>query len=350
MMQIQSEFQGLLNNRPGFGALPLQRLGMDEAVSLLRTAANAGITFFDTARLYTDSEEKIGAAFSDRPDRRRGLLIATKTMSATREGMEADLAASLAALRTGYVDLYQVHNAKSVPAPGSEVYDTLTSMKERGAVRAIGLTAHSLPVALEAARSGLYAAVQYPFSLLADDRERDLVRLCRERGVTFIAMKALAGGLITDIAAAYAFIASHPGVLPIWGVQSERELNDFLRLEADPPLFDAAMRERVAAERAALAGQFCRGCGYCLPCPQDIAIPYVARMKRLLRRSPWRQYAAKEWAGMMKNARSCIECGECAERCPYGLDTPALVADNCIDYEAFMAERGIVPGGSSRLS
>lgn len=344
MVHIQPGFLNVAINQPGFGALPLQRLGMDEAVSLLRAAANAGITFFDTARVYTDSEEKIGAAFSDQPGRRGSLIIATKTMSTTREGMEADLAASLAALRTDYVDLYQVHNAKSLPAPGSEIYDTLVSMKERGAIRAIGLTSHSLPVALEAARSGLYATVQYPFSLLADDRELALVRLCRDNGVTFIAMKALAGGLITDIAAAYAFIASHPGVLPIWGVQAERELNDFLRLAADPPLFDAAMGERVAAERAALAGQFCRGCGYCLPCPQDIAIPYVARMKRLLRRSPWQRYADKEWADRMKTARSCIQCGECAERCPYDLDTPTLIADNCADYEAFMAERGAFSG------
>ena len=344
MPDITLGASGITVNRLGFGALPLQRLGMSEAVALLRAAADNGVTFFDTARLYTDSEEKIGAALAERRER---LVIATKTMATDREGMEADLAASLKALRTGYIDLYQVHNAKSLPRPGGEVYDTLMDMKGRGAIRAVGLTAHSLPVALEAAASGLYATVQYPFSLLADDRELELVRLCRENGVGFIAMKGLAGGLITDIAAAHAFMAAQPGVLPIWGMQSEEELNEFLRLEAAPPAFDGAMRARIAAEQEALAGQFCRGCGYCQPCPQGIAIQYVARMKRLLRRSPWQQYAGKDWADRMEAARSCIQCGECAERCPYGLDAPSLIQENLADYDAFMAERGIVPGGGA---
>lgn len=333
---------GITVNRLAFGALPLQRMSTPEAVAVLLRAVEGGVTFFDTARLYTDSEAKLGLAFEGMRER---VVIASKSMGKNGAEVKEDLAASLAALRTDYLDLYQVHHAKIIPRPGdgTGVYDTMAELKQQGIIRAIGLSAHSLSVALEAAGSGLYDTVQYPFSLLAAPEEVALTRLCREADVGFLAMKALAGGLITDIPAAYAYIHSHDNVLPLWGIQAMEELEQFLALAAAPPAWDAAMRERADVERAALAGQFCRGCGYCLPCPQGIAIPYVARMKRLLRRSPWQQYSLPEWVEKMATARTCLECGECSARCPYDLDTPALLAENVEDYERFMLSNGVVP-------
>jgi predicted aldo/keto reductase-like oxidoreductase len=331
---------GLRVRRPAFGALPLQRMDREGAVNLLRAALDGGMNFFDTARAYTDSESKVGEAFGAVRGR---VLIATKTRGDDRSVIEADLAQSLAALKTDYLDLYQLHNVRDVPRPGdgTERWETLAELKRKGVIRAAGITSHSLETAVAAARSGLYDTVQFPFSLLATGEEEELPRICLRENVGFIAMKALAGGLITNIPAAFAYLQSFGNVVPIWGLQAEEELAQFLGLDASPPAMDEAMRRAVHAERDALGGRFCRGCGYCLPCPQDIDLPFIARMDRLLRRSPWRQYAEAGWVEKMRAAKSCIHCGDCASRCPYGLKTDALVAANVADYELFMREHGL---------
>ena len=331
---------GLSVTRPAFGALPLQRMERREAVGLLRAAADEGINFFDTARAYTDSEAKLGDAF----DGMRGrVLIATKTRGADRAAVEADLAKSLEELRTEYLDLYQFHNIRDLPRPddGTQRWETMSELKRKGVIRAMGITSHSLELAGEAATSGLYDTVQFPFSLLATAEEEELVRVCREKNIGFIAMKALAGGLITNIPAAFAYLHSFSNAAPIWGMQAKKELAQFLRLAASPPALDADMERAVQAEREALGGRFCRGCGYCLPCPQDIHIPFIARLDRLLRRSPWRQYAEKDWVEKMRTAKTCLRCGDCATRCPYGLNPGELVAANVTDYENFMREQGM---------
>jgi len=339
MNTIQLGRTGIVVNRLGFGALPLQRTEMNEAVRILRRAVDGGVNFFDTARRYSDSETKLGAALAS--GLRQRVIIATKTGAKDTAEIEADLAASLAALQTDYLDIYQVHNAKSLPIPDTDGrYELLQRLKQSGVIRAIGLTSHALDVAAQAVQSGLYETVQFPFSLLASGGELALVKDCETLNVGFIAMKALGGGLITNIPAAFSYIARFKNVLPIWGIQYMPELEEFIVLEAQPPAWDAAMKQAVAVEREALEGEFCRGCGYCLPCPQDIAIPFIARMKRLLRRSPWRTFAAPEWKGKMEIAKSCTRCGACGTNCPYGLDPAGLVAESVLDYEQFMREQG----------
>ncbi|MDR1777743.1 MAG: aldo/keto reductase [Desulfovibrio sp.] len=331
---------GLSVRRPAFGALPLQRLETSEAVALLRAAADGGMNFFDTARAYSDSETKIGLAFEGR---RASALIATKSTGGNRAAIEADLAKSLVELRSDYIDLYQLHNVKDVPRPddGTERWETLDELKRKGVIRAMGVTSHSLEAATQAAQSGLYDTVQFPFSLLATEGEEELTRICKRNKVGFIAMKALAGGLIVNIPAAFAWLRSFDNVVPIWGIQAKTELEQFLSLDASPPKLDEALQKAVAEEREALQGRFCRSCGYCLPCPQDILIPQIARLDRLLRRGLWRQYAEQGWVEKMRTAKTCLHCGECATRCPYGLNPEQLVADNIVDYEKFMEERGL---------
>jgi predicted aldo/keto reductase-like oxidoreductase len=150
-------------------------------------------------------------------------------------------------------------------------------------------------------------------------------------------MKALCGGLITNIPAAFAFMRQFDNVLPIWGVQHLRELEEFVALDRNPPPLTNAMRQAMQQDKAELAGSFCRGCGYCLPCAADIPIPMAARMSLLLRRSPYQQYLTPEWREQMQRIRNCTECGQCAKRCPYGLETFTLLKTMLTDYEAFAA-------------
>ena len=320
----------------GFGALPIQRVTKAEAVKLLRTAREGGMTYFDTARAYSDSEEKLGAAFEGMRD---DLFIATKTHSTTPEGFWKDLETSLKNLRTDHIDLYQFHcvNQCWEPGDGSGMYECMVEAKKQGKILHIGVTAHKLQVAFDCVASGLYETMQFPFSYLSSEKEQALVQKCREAGMGFIAMKGLAGGLITDSRAAMAFISQYDNVMPIWGVQRENELAEWLSYMTDTPEMTPEIEAFIHREREALAGDFCRGCGYCMPCPAGIMINQCARMSLLLRRAPSKAWLTPEMQAEMKKIEGCLNCRQCAKKCPYELDTPELLRKNYEDYKRVLA-------------
>ncbi len=315
----------------GFGALPIQRVSTDEAKRLLLRAYDGGIRFFDTARFYTDSEEKIGAALSPLRDK---IYIATKTAAADADGFWRDLETSLRNLKTDYIDVYQFHNPAFCPKPddGTGLYEAMLKAREQGRIRFIGITNHRLAVANEAVDSGLYDTIQFPFSYLASDKDIEVVSRCAEGNLGFIAMKGLSGGLITDSAAAYAFMSRYENVLPIWGVQRMSELEEFLSYNENPPRLEGRISEYIERDKKQLSGEFCRGCGYCMPCPAGIEINNCARMSLLIRRSPSRLQLTPEVQAKMKKIEECLHCGSCKSKCPYGLDTPRLLEDNYRDY------------------
>lgn len=323
-------------NKNGFGALPIQRIGEEDAGKLLRKAYEHGIDFFDTARFYTDSEKKIGLALSDV---REHIIIATKTGAENAEGFWKDLETSLSLLQTDYVDIYQFHNPSFCPKPGdgSGLYEAMLAAKEQGKVRHIGITNHRLAVAEEAIASGLYETLQFPFNYLSTEQEHALVEKCREKNMGFIAMKALSGGLITNSRAAYAYQAEFDIVEPIWGIQRESELDEFLEYVDNPPVMDEEIRAVIEKDKKELAGNFCRGCGYCMPCPAGIEINNCARMSLLLRRSPSELQLTPEVQEKMKKIEGCLHCGKCMSKCPYGLNTPKLLEENYKDYKEVLA-------------
>ena len=327
---------GITVSKNGFGALPIQRVSKETAVKMARKAYQAGITYFDTARWYTDSEEKLGEAFDGI---REKVYIATKTGASTAEAFWKDLETSLHNLRTDYIDVYQFHNPPVCPKPGdgSGLYEAMLEAKAQGKVRHIGITNHRLAVAQEAITSGLYETLQFPFCYLSGEQELELVYQCREADLGFIAMKALSGGLITNSAAAYAFLAQYENVLPIWGVQRETELDEFISYMEQPPAMTDALAELIARDRKELSGDFCRGCGYCMPCPAGIKIHTCARMSLLIRRSPSKAQLTEQAQEMMKKIEGCLHCGQCRGKCPYELDTPALLQKNYADYKKILA-------------
>lgn len=324
----------LIVSKNGFGALPVQRVGMEDACRLLRKAFDNGINYFDTARAYSDSEEKLGNALADV---REKIIISTKTGATNVEDFWKHLNQSLSLLKTDYIDIYQFHNPAFCPKPGdgTGLYEAMLEAKAKGIIRFIGMTNHRLSIAEEAVRSGLYDTLQFPFSYLASEKEEALVRLCEELDVGFICMKALAGGLITRSDVAYAYLAKFP-VAPIWGIQREHELDEFLSYNDNPPELTEERLEYIAKERLELIGEFCRGCGYCMPCPAGIEINNCARMSLLLRRAPSAGFLTEWWQGEMKKIENCLECGQCKAKCPYGLDTPALLKRNYEDYKTFL--------------
>lgn len=327
---------GITVNKNGFGALPIQRISQADAVYLARKAYDNGITFFDTARWYSDSEVKLGEAFDGM---REKVYIATKTGATNVEDFWKDLETSLNNLRTDYIDIYQFHNPAFCPKAGDEsgLYDAILEAKKQGKIRHIGISNHRLNVAKEAILSGLYETLQFPFCYLSGEQERELVDLCKEHNMGFIAMKALSGGLINNSAAAYAFQGLYDNVLPIWGVQREGELDEFISYIDNPPAMTEDIKAIIDKDREELAGEFCRGCGYCMPCPVGIEINNCARMSLMLRRAPSANWLGESYQAKMKLIEDCLNCGKCKTKCPYNLDTPELLKKNYEDYKKVLA-------------
>ena len=326
---------GLDISRTGFGALPIQRVSFEEAGRLLNRALDGGITYIDTARAYTDSEAKIGAGISHR---RSEFTLATKTTAKTAEGFNRDLEASLKALNTDVIDVYQFHNPDFVPVPGGAdgLYDAAVKAREAGKIRFISITNHSLERAFEAVNSGLYDTLQYPFNHLATDREIELVKLCGEKNVGFICMKALSGGLVTDARLPFAWLSQFDNLVPIWGIQRMGELEEILGYSECPPAMTDEIRAGIEKDRRELAGAFCRGCGYCLPCPAGIPINNANRITQLLTRSPWKSWVGPDWQANMEKIEDCIHCGACEKRCPYGLKPYETLPGHLAFYREFV--------------
>ena len=334
--QITLGRTGIKTPQNAFGALPIQRADFDTAGKILRKAYEGGIRFFDTARAYSNSEEKLGLALSDVRDK---IYIATKTTAKTPEDMRKHLETSLKNLKTDYVDILQFHMADRCyrPEDGSGMYEQMEDFKRQGMIKHIGITAHKIGVAEECVQSGLYETMQFPFSYLSGEREVALVNACKENQVGFICMKALAGGLITNSRAAFAFIAQFDNALPIWGIQREAELDEWISYMKDAPKLDEEIRNLIDADRAELNGEFCRGCGYCMPCPMGIQINNCARMSLMLRRAPSENWLSKTWQENMKQIENCINCRACVSKCPYELNTPELLRKNYEDYKKVLA-------------
>ena len=328
---------GIIVNKNGFGALPIQRIGKEEAAVLLKKAYDGGIRYFDTARAYSDSEEKIGYALKDV---RSHIYIATKTMASTPEKFWEDLETSLRLLQTDYIDVYQLHNPPVCPKPGDEtgLYDAMLEAKKQGKIRFIGITNHRIDVAEEAVESGLYDTLQFPFNYLSTERERALAEKCREKDMGFIAMKGMAGGLIQDGITAAAWMDTQEGVVPIWGVQRESELDQFLKCIREGAELTKERLETIEKDRKELCGEFCRGCGYCMPCPAGIEINQCARMSLMLRRAPAAAWLTESWQQKMHQIENCLHCGHCMSKCPYGLNTPELLQANYEDYWKVLEE------------
>ncbi|MDD4798072.1 MAG: aldo/keto reductase [Clostridia bacterium] len=336
MPQITLGRCGLKIEKNSFGCLPIQRVNQNQATYLLQKAVDGGMNFFDTARLYSDSEEKLGAAFSSL--QRSKLIIATKSHKSSGEKMLKDLETSLKNLRIDYIDIYQFHNPSFCPLPGGEdgLYDAAKEAQRQGKIRFIGLTNHRFSVAQEALQSELYDTIQYPLSYLSHKKEQQFARDCAAKNIGFIAMKALAGGLITNTVAAAAFFTDYQKLAAIWGIQAQWQLEQFLAFIDNEPQLNKELLKAIKKDRSELSGNFCRSCAYCQPCPTGIEIHNAARMSLLLRRAPAADFLSAEWQKKMAKTLDCTNCGQCVRRCPYKLDIPHLIKENYCDYLTFI--------------
>ena len=311
---------GLRISRMGFGGIPIQRTTAAETKKLIRYLMERGVNYIDTARGYTVSEEYLGEALEGIRDQ---FVIATKSMSRTREAMAADIDISLGNLRTDYIDLYQVHNATpadfaQVIAPGGAL-EALQEAKKAGKIGHIGITAHSIDTFRLALEADWVETIMFPYNIV-ETQAQDLIHTCTEKNIGFIDMKPLAGGAIEDVTLALRFLCANDDVtVLIPGMAEVKEAEQNLTAVEDRTPLSAEELAKMDEIRRTLGTHFCRRCNYCAPCTAGISIPAVFLMEGYLSRYGLEEWAKKRYFGMSKIASDCIGCGVCETRCPYNL-------------------------------
>lgn len=333
---------GLMVSQVGFGGIPLTRVSVDEAVELLRAAVDKGFTYFDTARMYGDSEVKMGLALEGRRDQ---VVIATKTMKRGGQEMTQEIEASLAALRTSYIDLYQMHNLvkpEDVDALSDPdgAYQALLRAKQEGKIRHIGFSSHHPDVAIQAIETGRFATVQFACNFVEDQAAGRVFAAAKARGMGCVAMKPLGGGLLERADLCFGWLQGQEGVLPIPGMQAMSELEEIAGLYANRRELNQADLQEMQRIREELGTHFCHRCGYCLPCPNGINIPKVMLFTSQSRRFPPQHLIKASKDFILHAEESCVECGECSERCPYDLPIPEMLGEITAAFRDFMAQHG----------
>ncbi len=326
---------GLVVSQVGFGGIPIIPLAMEKAVEVVRHCYARGITFFDTANMYGNSEKMIGLALEKVRDK---VVLATKTTRRDNPGARKHIARSLENLKTDVIDLYQFHNVSSdanldkILGPDGAMEAVQAAMKE-GRIRQVGVTSHKIDTAIKACRTGLFATLQFPFNFIEVEPLEALFQAAREQDMGIIAMKPLGGGLLDSAALCFKYLQQHPDVVPIPGISRPEEMDEIIELYRNPTPFTADEKERMEKIRAELGQSFCHRCGYCMPCEQGISIPEVLMFRSTVKRIP-PDIAAVLAKSVMEGVDNCTGCGECIEKCPYDLNIPDLLVEVRGIYDA----------------
>ena len=311
---------GLEISRLGFGGIPIQKIDAAGTGLLMRQLLESGVNYIDTARGYTVSEEYLGQALEGI---RQHFILATKSMSRDRAGMEKDIAISLANLRTDYIDLYQVHNPSAaqleqVMAPGGAL-EALYAAKKAGKIGHIGVTLHSADLFEKCVEMDWVETIMFPYNIVETQGEA-MIRKCAEKNIGFICMKPLAGGAIDDATLALRFITANENVsVVIPGMAAAEEIRQNLAAVEDTTPLTPAEQEMIQSIRDSLGTHFCRRCNYCAPCTAGINISQVLLLEGYLSRYGLADWAKLRYDSMDKKATDCIDCGVCESRCPYNL-------------------------------
>ncbi|MEM5766814.1 MAG: aldo/keto reductase [Bacillota bacterium] len=324
---------GLEVSAVGFGGIPILRLPTAEAVQILRYSFEKGITFYDTANAYKDSEAKIGQAFHAI---RSKVVIATKTGRRDAAGALEQLENSLKMLHTDYIDLYQLHQVsqerdwQAITGPGGAL-EALVKAREAGKIRHIGITSHNLSMAVKLVKTDLFATIQFPFNFIEDEPKNELIAVARAMNLGLIVMKPFAGGALAKASLAFKFLRQYPDAIPIPGYDSLASLDEITALYEQPNIVTKEDLALMDQSRQELGQRFCRRCEYCQPCPHGVMITPAMGYQILVKRmSPRGAVGFAQKA--METVTRCTGCGACRPRCPYDLPIPEILKQH---YELF---------------
>jgi predicted aldo/keto reductase-like oxidoreductase len=332
---------GMMVTRLGFGGIPIQRLSENDAVAVVRRCLDLGINYIDTANGYSTSEERIGKAVKGR---RHDVLIATKTFPGTPDIIEKNLDLSLKRLDTDYIDLYQFHGVNETATlnriidPENGLYKVFEKAKKAGKIRHIGITSHQMDAAKAEVKTGKFETIMFPFNFITNEPAKELLPLCREQDMGFIVMKPLAGGMLDNATIAFKYLLQFPDVVAIPGIEKIPEIEEIAALYQGSGKMTAAERKKMHQMIDELGTRFCRRCDYCQPCQQGIPISMIMTFPTFVKRLPPDWYLKSPMIpGAMEKAATCIECGECEERCPFKLPIREMIKEGYDLYERVKA-------------
>ncbi|MFC2095871.1 aldo/keto reductase, partial [Candidatus Bipolaricaulota bacterium] len=325
--------------RVGFGGIPIQRVSDEEAQKVILRTLDLGVNFFDTAFGYGTSEERIGAALEN--DRQR-IILATKTPARDCAGALGHLELSLKRLRTDFIDLWQLHNvsteenyAKVIGSGGA--LEAAREAQREGVVKHIGLTSHSMDIALKATASGLFETIQFPFNYVTCEAADELIPLAEMHDVGFIGMKPFAGGMLGNARLSIKYVLKWDNVVPDPGIETIEDIDGIVEVLNGDRQLSQEERQEIEKVRSEVGHRFCRRCGYCLPCPAEIYIPTALNLMSFIRRFAAESILGGGAATVAAKAVACLKCGDCETRCPYGLPIREMLVENVKAFEDFKA-------------
>ena len=336
---------GLKVKTLGFGSIPIQRVSKDEAVEVITRCYKLGLNYYDTARGYTTSEERIGEALEDV---RENVYLATKSNKRTAEEVRKELETSLKNLRTDYIDVYQLHNVtneeqwEQLREPGG-AYEALIEAKEEGKIDHISVTSHNPDLSIEMVQSGLFESLLIPYSYLTTEPEKKLLPLCKKLNVGTISMKPFGGGAFSNANVALKYVLSNPDCdLVIPGMATVSEVEENYTIWMGDHTLSEEEKKVIEKDRKELGDQFCRGCEYCQPCPQGIPISFILRTEsQFLHRMGWSDSRAEGVKNAKMKLENCAHCGTCESRCPYSLPIQELLPKAMESLWNLMEDRAI---------
>ena len=323
MQKIKLGKTGLKVTRLGLGGIQITKISTDRALNVIRTAMDLGIRFFETARGYSDSEEKIGKAIKPMRDK---IVIATKASADSAEEMKLKIEQSLKALDVDYIDLYQYHGCDTRPTyeqilkPAGPL-EAMIKAKDEGKIRAIGFSSHQPDLALEIMDDDIFSSAQLPISFMnTENHEKGLFKKAREKNVGLIAMKPFGGGRLENPRLCMGYVLSLPNVVAAVGTDSPEQVRDLVELADNPPILDENDKAEMQRIKDDIGTRFCRACNYCQPCPQNIKIFQILWLPVYLKQIGIKRTLTKEKIEMIQHSENCTQCRECEKRCPFNLD------------------------------
>lgn len=337
MQQVTMGKTGLQVSPLGMGVIAISRVEWQESIDIVRGVRDLGINWFDTAQAYGDTELRLGEALRDVRDE---VIIVSKSGASTPDKLAAQFDDRLKRLGTDHLDVFLFHNISAVEddsffSPGG-LLEVAEDAVRAGKVRFLGFSAHRVGRAIKALGVPSFSVAMVPINFISREFvDGEFMTLARERNVAVLGMKPMGGGRIEDPELCLKFLKTYPDVIPCIGVASVAEMAENVRYwERSGPLTPADHAE-MARLRDELGSRFCRGCMYCMPCPEGISIWPVTFTKVFLRQFP-RDRMIGWYQEKMDRARGCTECRECVEKCPYDLEIPEMLKENIAFYEEFV--------------
>lgn len=354
-----------------FGAMNIPSVPEDQALATIEAAYRQGINHFETARWYGTSESLLGKAFKQKLVPRGEIVLTTKIgPTKTEDEMAKAIDESLARMGVSTIDNFDLHglNTAGLLARGVDEKNCFKAVRkalDEGKIRNVGFSTHApLDVLLAALDTGLFSSVNLHFYYF-NPRNLPAVKRAAEKdmGILIISPADKGGQLykappkLRELAAPHTpltlnarWLFDFPEVTTLTlGAKHPAEFDEHLRVADDTgPLRpeERAIFDRLEQSAAdALGATRCTQCYACLPCPEDIHIPEVLRLRNLAEAYAMDDFAryryrmfenASHWYPG-KKADKCTGCGECLPKCPEKLDIPTLLKET---HERLFAGEG----------